>query len=459
MINFQLLKKIALFTLFFFIWFSFTGNFNYAEEGGEDIFKKAKKLYKEGFHTKARKIFYEFVKKNKERSDKKKEVAEAYYLMAKIYYMASLGPNIAAAKYKEYRQKVSEYLTKAFDIYEKLDIEEKDPEFIKIVENVRKRVPPPPPPKVIPVEGKKNGKRIKWYVIVGAVVVVGVVALLLLKKKKKKKYTLTVTVGEGVQGNPSSGSTTYEEGTTVSYNYSLQSGYTDLVVTLDENVVASSGTITMDRNHQLNAVTTELGSIYVTSTPTGANIYLDGADTGKLTNAVISDVVPGTHTIRLTLQGYNTEERTVEVVPGEETRVDIPLNKSYEKEITIPGKLGTKSPGQKDNTGQDAYKFYVAANCTLTITVTYNKSHSVPEFALFANDDASGRSLVKGKEGDTLSYTISTTGQYYSVAIEDERHDDLEKAGDYTIKITSNVNTLGDYVRIKDEAPENSKDW
>jgi hypothetical protein len=45
------------------------------------------------------------------------------------------------------------------------------------------------------------------------------------------------------------------------------------------------------------------------------------------------------------------------------------------------------------------------------------------------------------------------------VAIEDERHDDLEKAGDYTIKITSNANTLGDYNQIKYEAEENSKDW
>ena len=58
-----------------------------------------------------------------------------------------------------------------------------------------------------------------------------------------------------------------------------------------------------------------------------------------------------------------------------------------------------------------------------------------------------------------MSYTVTATDKYYSFAIEDETHDSLEKAGTYTITITSNANSLGDYEQIKDEAEESSKDW
>ncbi len=66
-------------------------------------------------------------------------------------------------------------------------------------------------------------------------------------------YALTVSVGEGVTGNPTSGTNSYSEGTSVSYSYSLNSGYTNLAVTLDDQQVDASGTITMNRNHTLNA--------------------------------------------------------------------------------------------------------------------------------------------------------------------------------------------------------------
>jgi len=66
-------------------------------------------------------------------------------------------------------------------------------------------------------------------------------------------YTLTVSVGEGVTGNPTSGTNSYSEGQSVSYSYSLISGYMNLVVTLDDQQVDPTGTITMDRNHTLNA--------------------------------------------------------------------------------------------------------------------------------------------------------------------------------------------------------------
>jgi hypothetical protein len=66
-------------------------------------------------------------------------------------------------------------------------------------------------------------------------------------------YTLTVSVGEGVTGSPTSGTYSYTEGDTVSYTYNLQSGYINLAITLDGNPVASSGTINMLKDRILNA--------------------------------------------------------------------------------------------------------------------------------------------------------------------------------------------------------------
>jgi len=67
------------------------------------------------------------------------------------------------------------------------------------------------------------------------------------------KYTLTVSLGEGVTGTPSSGTHSYSKGEVVNYSYSLNSGYTNLVVKLDGQQVNASGTITMNSNHTLNA--------------------------------------------------------------------------------------------------------------------------------------------------------------------------------------------------------------
>ena len=67
-----------------------------------------------------------------------------------------------------------------------------------------------------------------------------------------KKYFLLVSVGEGITGNPTSGQTLHSTGEEVSYSYSLESGYTNLDVRIDNQPVNASGTITMNGNHNLN---------------------------------------------------------------------------------------------------------------------------------------------------------------------------------------------------------------
>jgi TPR repeat protein len=96
-------------------------------------------------------------------------------------------------------------------------------------------------------------KKFPWLWVAGGIVVVSVIAILLLKKKKKKEYTLTVILGEGVDGSPKSGTYSYKEGYKVDYKYSInQTGYSDVLVWLDGEIVYNPGTVEMDKDHTLN---------------------------------------------------------------------------------------------------------------------------------------------------------------------------------------------------------------
>jgi hypothetical protein len=113
----------------------------------------------------------------------------------------------------------------------------------------------------------KKGKKFPWL-IVALVAVAGGAAVYFLVIKKKN-YTLTVTVGEGVTGTPAAGTSTNKKGTTVSYNYSLQSGYNNLSVTLDGAIIPASGTVTMNANHTLAASSTKT---FVLAVSKGAHV-------------------------------------------------------------------------------------------------------------------------------------------------------------------------------------------
>lgn len=58
------------------------------------------------------------------------------------------------------------------------------------------------------------------------------------------------------------------------------------------------------------------GNIDVKSDPTGAKIFLDGADTGKVTNAVLTDVKAGTHSITLKKDRWREYTTSVTVTKG-----------------------------------------------------------------------------------------------------------------------------------------------
>jgi hypothetical protein len=62
------------------------------------------------------------------------------------------------------------------------------------------------------------------------------------------------------------------------------------------------------------------GSIQVLSRPTGAQVVLDGRAVGR-TPLAIADVRTGAHDVRIELPGFRRWATSVEVKPGERTRV------------------------------------------------------------------------------------------------------------------------------------------
>lgn len=112
--------------------------------------------------------------------------------------------------------------------------------------------------------------------------------------------------------------------TTGSYQVKLvKEGYLDWEDTVD---VVGGETTTVDAT-----LSKETGAIQVNSTPSGAEIWLDGANTGEVTDHLLVDVNPGTHIVKLTLEGYQDWEDTVEVTANDTASVDVVLEPALEE--------------------------------------------------------------------------------------------------------------------------------
>jgi len=78
------------------------------------------------------------------------------------------------------------------------------------------------------------------------------------------------------------------------------------------------------------------GSIKVESSPSGADIWLDGSETGKTTNTTLKKVSPGAHTIRLVKAGYWNVQKVVQVEAGKKVSIDETLSPTTVEWIYIP---------------------------------------------------------------------------------------------------------------------------
>jgi len=123
MIQGTVLRKIGIFTLILFCWFFLTQSFSFGQE--EDALLKARKLYQQGYYDDAITLLIETINQLKSIVAQKKRVAEAFYLLAKVYF--TVGED----------DKVEANLNKVFETYPTFEKEETDLEFKDRVNRIR----------------------------------------------------------------------------------------------------------------------------------------------------------------------------------------------------------------------------------------------------------------------------------------------------------------------------------
>lgn len=221
-------------------------------------FKKAKACYANGYYEEAKKILSRLESIYKDipgrTTDLERKYGQALLLLGACLEKLNKDEKTVSGAYMLAREKLGNTFTFSdldlcsLEIYRKVFNIKMNP--MDQEKTIEKEIPP-----------IRKKKKFPWLWVAGAVVVTAAVILLLSKKPKR---TLTVSVGEGVDGSPASGTTTYKNGAVVSYNYSVKNGYSGLVVRLDGTEVATSGTIKMDKNHTLTASASKTYSLTVT---------------------------------------------------------------------------------------------------------------------------------------------------------------------------------------------------
>jgi len=99
-------------------------------------------------------------------------------------------------------------------------------------------------------------------------------------------------------------------------------GYTDVTGTVDVK-----GGVTSQVYVVLTEVVPEVGAINIFTTPAGADIYIDGEIIRDLTTpAVVKNISPGAHTLKLVLVGYEDVERSFSIIKEKTTYMNIELS-------------------------------------------------------------------------------------------------------------------------------------
>ena len=100
-----------------------------------------------------------------------------------------------------------------------------------------------------------------------------------------------------------------------------KSGYQDWISTIDHNPTAGTTEI-ITATLQASPLN---GSISVTSTPSGATVAIDGSDI-QTTPHTYPEIIPGSHTVTISKDGYTPYTTTVTVASGAESVVSAVLN-------------------------------------------------------------------------------------------------------------------------------------
>jgi len=97
-----------------------------------------------------------------------------------------------------------------------------------------------------------------------------------------ERFTLTISLSEGIKGSPDTGSTIYSKDESIIYDYKLEEGYKNLLVSIDGTVVSDSGNIIMDKAHSITVTAEKNNVCYTLDVSVGTGIS-GTPDTGAQT--------------------------------------------------------------------------------------------------------------------------------------------------------------------------------
>jgi len=165
------------------------------------------------------------------------------------------------------------------------------------------------------------------------------------------------------------------------------------------------------------------GSIRVTSTPTGARVFLDGTDKGLNTDCTLTSISAGSHALKLTMTGYADFLTTVSVTASQTATVNATLTQAPGAlAVTPAGGLtsagavgGPFNPSSQDytlqNTGGVALDWTAAAAETwVTITPPSGNLGAGATATVTVSINAEAGAFASGLYNATVNLTNTTNG-------------------------------------------------
>lgn len=177
-----------------------------------------------------------------------------------------------------------------------------------------------------------------------------------------------------------------------------------LLVLLGTAAVATALYLLLKKKKQPAPTT---GSIKVESSPEGAQIWLNDTDTGQITPAVLADIQSGSHSIKLTKEGYLDYQVNVTVEAGKETLLFAPLTPAPTPNFVTTSDTVTVPEG-----GQSTFQVKLSERPAANVTATVRW--------------ISGDADITISSGENLTFTSGNWDTYQAVTLNAAEDSDAE---------------------------------
>lgn len=166
------------------------------------------------------------------------------------------------------------------------------------------------------------------------------------------------------------------------------------------------------------------GTIQVTSTPTGAKVFLDGTDKGLMTNCSLTNVSAGNHVIKLTKDGYADYQASATVTGGQTTNFSATLTAVTPGALAVTPATGLAASGNAggpftpssqdytiQNTGGASINWTAAATqAWVTVAPASGTLAAGATATVSVTINTSANALAVGTHSDTVTFTNVTNG-------------------------------------------------